>query len=154
MAKSNRPTITAQVHELSHHLPNANLNLSFSLGDSSRWSFLARQVVQRLEVWAQHTKARAARIILSCVPERVSPSETFTSDTLPVCLGISDRRRRKAEASTSDWPSRLGYPDPGTRLDSINSVSCFLEVVTESVEALFDADALPVGVTVCQVSEE
>lgn len=127
---------------------------SFTFVHRSRCCTLARQIVQRLEVCTQDTEARAARIILSGVPERVSISEAFTGGTLPVRLGIGDRRRRKADAGASDWPSGFGDPNPGPGLDATDGVSGFFEIGAEGVEALFDAGTLPVGVTVCQISKE
>lgn len=128
--------------------------LSFSFAHRSRWCILARQVVQRLEVCTQDTEAWAARIILSSVPESVSTPKAFTRGTLPVRLGIGDRRRRKADAGSSDWPSGFGDPDPSPWLDATDGVSGFFEIGAEGVEALFDAGSLPVRITVCRVSKE
>lgn len=82
----------------------------------------------------------------------MSALEDVASDALPVCLSISDRGRGRAKAVSSDWPSGFGDPDPSTRLDAIHCASCFLEVGVESVEALFDADAFPVGVAMKVIS--
>ena len=115
--------------------------------------FLAGQVIKRLEVWAKHTEARAAGKVLSRVPKCVSSLEDLASDALPVCLGIGDRGRGGAKVGPCDRPSGLGDPDPRARLDAIYSASCLFKIGTEGIEALFDADAFPVGVAVRQVSK-
>ncbi len=136
-------------YELPHLRPNVNFMLSRA--DSSNPLLLARQVVQRLEVGVQHTEAGIAGIVLQRVPEGVHLLEDLACDSLPVRFGTGDRSGCEAEIGSSDRPSGFGDPDLGTT-STIHCIPCFLEVLTEGVEALLDADALPVGVTIVKVS--
>lgn len=152
--RGNRSINTSQAREMSNTSPMPISILSFSFAHMSRCCTLARQVIQRLEVCTQDPEARAARIILSGVPEGVSTSEAFTRGTLPICLGIGDRRRREADAGTRDRPSGFGDPNPGPWFDATDGASGFFEIGAECVEALVDAGALPVRITMCQVSKD